>query len=84
MNEKKIDANMPGMKLAKLVREYAGLNAWQMHKKMGKKTVQAYLSLERSAKRITLADFYELERIYIEAGGTKISFEELARKCAAK
>lgn len=84
MNEKKLDASLSGMKLAKIVRETAGLNSWQMHKKMGKKSVQAYLSLERSAKRITLEDFFALERIWLEAGQSKPAFEELARKCATK
>ena len=71
MKAEKLENTMPAMRLVKLVREYAGLNPWQMHKAMRKKTVQAYLSLERNAKRITLSDFLQLEKIYIEAGGTK-------------
>lgn len=84
MNEKKIDATLCSMKLAKIVRESAGLNAWQMYKRMGKKTVQSYLSFERSAKRLTLEDFYALERIWLESGRSKNEFEDLARKCARK
>lgn len=74
---------LPSMKLVKKVRESAGLNAWAMHKRMGKKTVQAYLSLERSAKRISLTDFFLLEKIWIEEKcGTKEEFVDLARSCS--
>ncbi len=84
MKEKKIDAKLQEMKLAKLVREFARLNNWQMYQRMGKKTVQSYLSFERSAKRMTLEDFYLLEKIWIESGGSKEGFEDLARKCSKK
>lgn len=70
-----------GMKIAKKVREFAGLNPWEMYQRMGKKTVQAYLSLERKAKRITLEDLNALEDIYIAAGGTSDEFNALRRKC---
>lgn len=73
------------MKLAKKVRELAKLNAWTMHKLMNKKTVQAYLSLERSAKRISLEDLYSLEKIFVDHGcGSRDEFQEIARKLAAK
>lgn len=68
-----------GMKIAKKVREFAGLNPWEMYKKMGKKTVQAYLSLERKAKRITLTDLNKLEEIYLAAGGTLDNFRKLQK-----
>lgn len=74
-----------GMILAKKVRESAGLNPWAMHKRMGKKTVQAYLSLERSAKRISLDDYFALERIWIEEKcGSASEFQDLARRCIKK
>lgn len=73
------------MQLAKKIREMAGLNPWNMHKRMKKKTVQAYLSLERTAKRITLEDFFALERIFVEEGlGSTSDFVDLARKLAKK
>lgn len=71
---------LPVMKLAKKVRDFAKLNAWEMHKKMGKKTVQAYLSLERKAKRITLADLNKLEDIYLSHGGTLEDFRKLQKE----
>lgn len=74
---------MSGVKLAAIIREKAGLKPWEMHKRMGKKTVQAYLSLERSAKRITPKDFTALEQIFIEeALGDHGDFWELVKKCA--
>jgi hypothetical protein len=73
---------LPTVKIAKIVRETAGLNPWNMYKRMGKKSVQAYLSLERSAKRISLKDLYALERIWVDEGcGTREQFHERARKC---
>lgn len=73
------------MRLVKKVREIAGLKPWAMHKLMGKKSVQAYLSLERSAKRISLADYFQLEKIWLENKcGTQEEFHKLARECAAK
>lgn len=76
---------LPEMKLVKKVREIAGLNPWNMHKLMGKKSVQAYLSLERSAKRISLRDYFQLEQIWIEKKcGSREDFHELARQCATK
>jgi hypothetical protein len=76
---------LKSMQLVKKVREAAKLNAWAMHKKMGKKTVQAYLSLERSAKRISLEDLFALEKIWIEEGcGSASDFQDLARKCTKK
>ena len=75
---------MSGVELAKIVREFRGWNPWEMHKAMKKKTVQAYLSLERSAQRITLADLETLESLYIEGGGTAEDFKKLQRKCAKK
>lgn len=72
---------MPGVILAKKIRESRGLNAWEMHKRMGKKTVQAYLSLERKAKRVTTRDFLSLWEI------SELSAEDflsLAVKCAKK
>jgi len=75
--------NLPTVKIAKIVREAAGLNPWNMYKRLGKKTVQAYLSLERSAKRISLKDFYKLEEIWVEEKcGTREQFHEKARKLA--
>lgn len=73
---------MAGVELAKIVREYLGLNPWEMHKAMGKKSVQAYLSLERKAERITLADLAALEDLYIKGGGNAKKFKELQNKCA--
>lgn len=75
---------LAAMKLAKIVRDFAGLNPWKMHQLMGKKSVQAYLSLERSAKRISLDDFYKLEEIWLENGGKKEDFHAQARKLAVK
>lgn len=72
---------LSGMKIAKEVREFAGLNPWEMHKRMEKKTVQAYLSLERKAVRISLRDFNKLEEIYMAAGGTDEGFRKLRREC---
>lgn len=69
-----------GMKIAKKVRDFAGLNAWKMSQAMGKKTVQAYLSLERKAKRISLEDLNKLEDIYIAAGGTLENFRKLQKE----
>lgn len=71
---------MQNVKLAKIIREFAGLNPWEMHKKMGKKSVQAYLSLERKAKRITPQDLAALEQIYLEYGGTHDKFWEILTK----
>jgi hypothetical protein len=82
MNKNKLRDTLPAMLLVKKVREFAGLNPWSMYKLMGRKTIQAYLSLERSAKRISLPDFYKLEEIYISHGGTREDFDTLARKCA--
>lgn len=84
MKVKKFKDTLPGMKLAKIVRDFAGLRPWAMHKRMGKKTIQSYLSFERSAKRMTLTDYFRLESVYIEAGGSKGEFERLARDCASK
>lgn len=85
MTDKKIDAMLPAMRIAKIVRETAGLTAWKMHQRMGKKSVQAYLSLERSAKRISLIDFYRLEDVWVEEGcGSREEFHALARKTAKK
>lgn len=69
-----------GMKIAKKVREFAGLNPWEMYQRMGKKTVQAYLSLERKAKRITLEDLNKLEEIYIASGGSLENFRKLQKE----
>jgi hypothetical protein len=69
-----------GMKLVKKVRDFAKLNAWEMHKLMKKKTVQAYLSLERKAKRITLEDLNRLEDIYLSHGGKLEDFRKLLRE----
>lgn len=73
---------MSGVKLVKIVREFLGLNPWNMSQRMNKKTVQAYLSLERKAERITLADLETLEELYIEGGGSAKKFKELQRQCA--
>lgn len=70
---------MKGMKTAKKVREFKGLNPWEMHKAMGKKTVQAYLSLERKAQRMTEFDFVRLCEIY---GKGDRAFMDLVRECA--
>ena len=76
---------LKSMQLVKKVREAAKLNPWVMHKEMGKKSLQAYLSLERSAKRISLEDLFALEKIWIEHGcGTASDFQDLARKCVKK
>lgn len=72
---------LSGMKLAKKVREFAGLNPWEMFQRMNKKTVQSYLSLERKAERITLKDLNRLEEIYIEAGGSLENFRKLQKEC---
>ena len=71
---------LQGMKLAKKVREFANLNPWEMYQRMGKKTVQAYLSLERKAKRITLEDLNKLEEIYIASGGSLENFRKLQKE----
>lgn len=85
MNKKNSHSTIPAMKIAKIVRQSAELNAWAMYKKMGKKSVQAYLSLERSAKRISLKDLYALERIWVESGcGTEEEFHAKARAAADK
>ena len=76
---------LPTMLLVKKVREIAGLNPWAMHKLMGKNSIQAYLSLERSAKRISLADYFQLEKIWVERNcGSSDEFHRLARECATK
>lgn len=68
------------MELVKKVRESAGLGPWAMYKLMKKKSVQAYLSLERNAKRITLADLVMLEQIWIDKDcGTAQDFKKLLR-----
>lgn len=70
------------MYLVKKVREIIGLNPWSMHKLMKKRSIQAYLSLERSAERISLADYLALQRIYIEhTGGSVSDFTELVNLC---
>lgn len=69
-----------GMKIAKKVREFAGLNPWEMYQRMGKKTVQAYLSLERKAKRITLEDLNKLEEIYLASGGSLENFRKMQKE----
>lgn len=83
---KKIDrAILSPMKLAKIVRESAGLNAWTMKSRMNKRSIQAYLSMERSAKRITLEDFYMLEKIWVdEKCGTLDEFHAKARSLVKK
>jgi len=70
------------MKLVKIIREKLKLNPWKMHKLMSKKTLQAYLSLERKAARITLRDLELLEQAYIAGGFTTESFKALQDKCA--
>lgn len=73
------------MILVKKVRELAKLNPWAMHKRMGKKTVQSYLFLERTAKKLSLEEYFKLEQIFREAGcGTADQFRELAMKCQKK
>ncbi len=66
------------MKLVKKVREYAGLNPWQMHKLM-KKSMQSYMNLERKTQKISIPDLMILERIYTDAGGSSSGFYELLR-----
>ena len=74
---------MSGVKLAEIIREKAGLNAWEMHKRLGKKTVQAYLSLERKAQRITVKDFTALEAVFVdEKLGSHEDFWRLVKRCA--
>lgn len=75
---------MKGVKLVKIVREFLKLNPWEMHKKMKKKTVQSYLSLERKAERITIEDFLLLEKLYIEGGGTSEQFKKEVEKSVIK
>lgn len=84
MKEKKVPGNVPAMKLAKIVREFAGLNPWRMTRAMEKKTIQAYQSFERSAKRLTLKDYFKLEQVYVDHGGNREDFDALARKCAKR
>ena len=76
---------MPTMLLVKKVREAAKLGAWAMYKRMGKKSVQAYISLEKNAKRISPKDLYALEKIWLDEGcGTAEDFHALGRKLAEK
>ncbi len=82
MKKNKSRVKLSPMLLAKKVREFAKITSWKMHQEMGKNSVQAYLSLERSAQRISLADLLSLKRIYIEAGGTTEAFDKLVEKCA--
>lgn len=84
MNKKRKQGRVSRVLLAKKVREFAGLNAWEMYKRMGKKSVQAYLSLERKAQRISLADLVALRAIYIDNGGNIKAFDELLVECAGK
>jgi len=73
------------MKIVKIVRVTAKLKPWVMFQRMGKKSIQAYLSLERSAKRISLKDFYALERIWVEEKcGTAEEFHKIAREISEK
>ena len=82
MKKSKVRAMVSPMLLAKKVREFAKLNAWKMHQMMGKNSVQAYLSLERSAQRISLKDLIALRNIYTEHGGTVEAFDKLVERCA--
>jgi hypothetical protein len=82
MKKNKSRVILRGMLLAKKVREFAGLNPWKMHQKMNKKTVQAYITLERNAKRISLADLLSLRAIYMDSGGTVSGFDKLLQECA--
>jgi hypothetical protein len=83
VNKEKGCTNMPGMKLVEIIEELSGLNPWKMHQRMKKKSVQAYLSLKNSAKRITLPDLLALEAIYIdEKLGDHASFWKLVKKHA--
>lgn len=55
-----------------------------MTRAMEKKTIQAYQSFERSAKRLTLKDYFKLEQVYVDHGGNREDFDALARKCAKR
>ncbi len=60
---------MSGMRLAKIIRESKGLKPWQMHKVLGRKSVQSYLQFERSAKKVTLSELiklYELSELSLD------------------
>lgn len=73
------------MLLIKKIRELANLNPWQMHKKMKRRSIQSYLSLEREGKRVSLQDLCLLYDVYSEynCGGLE-QFFELIRKCSKK
>ena len=68
------------MQIAEKVRKFAKLSAYRMAKILGKKSVNSYLSMERSLK-ISIADLLALERIYIEHGGNAADFRKLMERC---
>jgi hypothetical protein len=65
------------MKIVKIVRDFANIGPYRMFKEMGKKTLQAYLTLERKSKRISAEDLAALKRITVAHGGTASKFYQL-------
>lgn len=73
----------PEMRLCKQVRQAAGYTLYKMYKLLKKSSVQTYISLERTAVRLSLPDLIALEQIYTGAcGKTHEEFWELVKKCA--
>ena len=68
------------MEIVKKVREFAGLNPYKMFKQMGKKTLQAYLMLERTSKRISATDLAALKEVTLAHGGTTSQFYQMLDK----
>lgn len=67
------------MELFKIVRESIGYKPKKMSDLLKKRSVQAYLKAERTAKRITLNDIISLQEIY---PGNLNQFWELLKKVA--
>lgn len=69
------------MKIVKKVREFAKLHQAEMSRRMGKINPASYAWLEKGAGKISLDDLSRLEKIYLDAGGTKENFSALIREC---
>jgi hypothetical protein len=54
---------MYGMQLAKKIRESLGLSCWGMKKRLNKKSIQAYLYLERESRAVKIADLIALQEL---------------------
>lgn len=72
---------MRGMELVKKIREKLGINPWEMHKRVKKKSIQAYLLLERKSKKISPGD---LVRLYQASGMDLGAFWKLLEAEAKK